>query len=121
MSEAKFERLCEIVCDLADAVEAAAVNVKRQIVEMQGETSTKKTERSNAGDAAPDLTLFISKDTIGPHGPFRLIEKTANLQNVNYQRLIAYLRAHSGKATINGSFVWLFTDGSGNVGVKPKA
>jgi hypothetical protein len=69
-------------------------------------------------DRAPDLSRVGWKDATGNKGPFKLANPKNNVGNAAFEWLQAYLRAHKGKATIQGQFVWLFSDNE-SIGQKP--
>jgi len=83
-----------------------------------GKVTTERQPR--APDLAPDLASVIWNQTIGRKGPFDLATPTKNQGNVNFDRLTSYLKGRSGTVTIQNCFVWLFSDGSGFIGKKPR-
>jgi hypothetical protein len=69
-------------------------------------------------DQIPDLNQVVWKPSTGPKGAFDLAEAKTNENCAAFKDLVSYLAAHAGKATIQGFFVWKFTDSSGSVGRK---
>lgn len=100
------EKTLEILSDFANALEAAAVNVKHQIAELQ---AAKGESRGSAGPGkAYDIQRIRWESASGDKGPF---EKSSDTNSQDFQALLKDTQAHKGKMTVSGWFVWLFQDG----------
>jgi hypothetical protein len=85
--------------------------------QMVADALQQELESSAPSDVIPDLTGLVWKAATGPQGPYeRSDEETAN---PNYKRLVKALHEHQGTMTVDGYFVWVFTDGK-NIGRKPR-
>jgi hypothetical protein len=69
-----------------------------------------------------NLRPYVDMDKIRwekAQGPQGVYEKSTDLQNPEYQKLQDDLVKHDGKLTLEGFFVWLFSDGKA-IGRKKK-
>jgi hypothetical protein len=57
-----------------------------------------------------DIMKVVTVQAQGSKGPYFKITKANNKNNPNYSALIADLKAHKGKLTRQGYFVFLFDD-----------
>jgi len=92
------EQTLEILVDLANALEAAAVDVKHKVSEIM---DVKKEESWN-----PERILW--KSAQGARGYY---EKSTDLNNPDFKELVADLKNHQGKLMHNSFFYWLFESG----------
>lgn len=67
-------------------------------------------------DLVPDLDGVIWNAATGPRGSY---EKTEDVDNPAYKRLLNAIKEHQGKMVIDNHFVWLFDDNK-TIGKKPK-
>jgi len=73
------------------------------------------TEPKEAQKLTYDISKIKTVQAEGPSGPY----KKANNQDGNdYKLLIEDLKAHDGKITRDGFWIWLFNDGK-TAGLKP--
>lgn len=101
MRQVTDEKALEILTDLANALEAAAVNVKQQVAEIMNITE------EEAWD--PEKVKWTKAQ--GPHGEYE--KSTArSSENPHFQGLLKALKAHNGKLTKSGLFYWLFKNGN---------
>jgi hypothetical protein len=85
---------------------------------LKGETVSQQQSSIPKKSAEIDLSHISCRDATGNKGAFRLANPKDNQGNATFTELQAYLRTHKGKATIQGQFVWLFSDNE-SVGMKP--
>jgi hypothetical protein len=90
------EKALEILADFCDALEAAAVNVKHQIAELQG--VAQKSPSWN-----PDKIKWVEAD--GTHGKY---ERSEDVNSLDFKALMKDLEAHQGKLSKDGFFYWKF-------------
>ena len=90
------EEILEILLDHANALEAAAVNIKQQIARITGikEWDPSKIKWENAE---------------GAKGPY---QHSKDVNNPEHKAMIGDLAAHGGRMTREGYFFWVFEDGS---------
>lgn len=109
MSEKKFtqaeEKLIEIVLNAANAVEAAAVDVKQRIAELTGVKEAAASEVE--GSWNPEKISWTQQE--GTKGPF---EKSEDFNNPDHKEMVKDLAAHQGKLYRDGVFYWVFQNGS---------
>jgi len=93
------ERILEILCDLANALEAAAVNAKRQITMLVG------------SDEEPAWNPIKIRwiQTQGASGPY---ERSEDVNSPEFKALLKDLAAHQGKLSRDGYFYWAFQSGA---------
>ena len=99
MSEARYIELVESVIDFSNAVEAACVNLRRQI---QGYV---KVERKPSWN--PDAIKWVEAE--GFRGKY---ERSEDVNSLDFKALVKDLAAHNGKLSRNGFFYWLFKNGA---------
>jgi len=110
----------EDVTDYANAVEAAAVNLKHRIARRHG-VSPEKTETLQ--DTREPLKYNPEKiPWIRTEGPKGVYERYPAFQqkpsmSVDYTNLLEDLKSHNGKLQCTGLFYWLFDDST--IGRKP--
>jgi len=107
------EKLCEIINDYANGLEALAVKLKRDVAELARKT-VQPTQRADS--VADTEEIYWSRQT-GQKGEF---EKSEDINNPRFQALRQTLQSHSGKMSADGYFIWLFPDGKA-IGRKRKA
>jgi len=115
------EELEEIITDYANAVEAAAFNMKSRIAKKHG-VQTEKTEvQQTTGEPIkynPENIPWVRAE--GKNGIYERYpayqQKPAML--TDYINLLADLTTHNGKLQRSGLFYWKFPDGS-TIGRKP--
>ncbi len=89
------EKALEILCDFCDALEAAAVNVKRQIVELTG------VEGENL-----DFDKLFWEKKQGEKGPFEQTSEKANGNSDLWKALKAKVKEHNGFWQYKGYRFW---------------
>ena len=94
------EQVLEILVDFANAIEAAAVNVKHKVSEIMGVQEEEEPY---------DPSKIRWTETQGPHGTY---ERAAASSNPDFQALLKSLKAHEGKLTKDGFFYWQFKNGN---------
>jgi hypothetical protein len=92
------EKALEILSNLADALEAAAINVKHQIAEI-----------TEAQENLWSMEKIAWTKTEGSSGPY---EKSEDVNNPHFKAMLTDLEAHKGKMTKGGFFIWVFENGS---------
>ncbi len=90
------EEILEVILDLANALEAAAVNVKQQIAWITG-----------VKEWDPDEIKWENAE--GASGPY---ERSEDVNNLEFKAMLKDLAAHNGRMTRNGLFYWVFENGS---------
>jgi hypothetical protein len=93
------QRALEILSDFCDALEAAAVNVKRQIAELQGVAQKGSTWN-------PEKIKW--EQAQGSSGPY---ERSEDVNNPDFKAMLKDLQAHKGKMNREGLFFWVFENG----------
>lgn len=93
------EKILEILCDLANALEAAAVNAKHQISDLAGANEESAWNPNN-------IKWEQAQGTSGPY------ERAADLNSPDFKQLIKDLARHENKLSKDGYFFWLFKNGS---------
>lgn len=115
--------LTEILIDFLDAVEAAAVNAKRQISHIPHVTPLEKALGHDAGQTAfisaakgsPKLPFDATKihwiDKENEKGKFQLSEDT---NNPDHKALLAFLNEHVPSKCVQseGLFYWIYPNGA---------
>ena len=99
------EKILEIICDMANALEALAVNVKHQIAELTG-----------VKEQHYDVNKIKWVLSEGYKGQY---EKSEDFNSLNHKSLLKDLQEHKGKMTKDGWFYWVFENGS-TIGRKKK-
>ena len=89
MSEDKVERFMEAVVDYANATEAAAVNLKRQIAEVVGVAGA-------AATVAADFNKLPYEKKQGTKGEYQQTSKRSTNNSDVFQALQKKLREHNG-------------------------
>ena len=79
------------------------------------EAEIERLKPSEAKSLEYDLNNIKTTRTEGPSGFY---EKANEQDGEDYRNLLEDLKAHDGKLTRDGMFVWLFSDGK-SVGMKP--
>jgi hypothetical protein len=92
----KEEKIAEVVVDFFNALEAACVNAKRQIVELKG-----------IGEEKPkwDPSKIKWVQAEGSKGSY---ERSEDVDSLDYKELLKDLEAHNGKLSRDGFFYWKF-------------
>lgn len=116
------DELAEILTDFFDAVEAAAVNAKRQIAHIPQVTPLDKALGHDAGQTAfagvkgspklPfDATKIVWQDKENDNGKFQMSE---DLNNPEHKALLAFLNEHVPSKCVQseGRFYWIYPNGS---------
>lgn len=126
----KDESTLEILTDFFNAVEAAAVNAKRQISQLVKVTPLEKALGHDASQTAfvpaakgnPKLPFDAEKiqwkDKENQKGKFQMSEDT---NNPEHKALLAFLNEHIPAKCINsgGFFYWTYGNGT-TIGRKPR-
>ncbi len=107
MDEAKYIRLVESLIDFSNAVEAACVNLRKQIEGKQ------KVSQRNTWD--PDKIKWTLAQ--GSKGPY---DRSEDVNSLEFKAMLKDLAAHQGKLRRDGLFYWTFKNGA-VVGRKRKA
>lgn len=92
------EKILEILCDLANGLEAAALGVKHQIRELL---------RSDEQSWNPIRIKW--EQAHGTSGPY---ERSEDVDSPDFKSLIKDLDQHDGRLSKDGHFYWLFKNGS---------
>jgi hypothetical protein len=101
------EKLCEIISDHADGLEALAVKLKREIAELV----RRKDSTSRPGpltDIPADTGEIVFTRLVGQKGEY---EKSEDFENPRFKALKTTVQAHNGAMTADGFFLWIFPDG----------
>jgi hypothetical protein len=93
MSESQ---VAEAVIDFCNALEAAVVNLRRQLTRQNGQP-----QQWN-----PNLIKWESKQ--GSKGHY---ERSEDVNNPHFKLMLKDLASHQGKLTRNGLFYWVFQNG----------
>ena len=101
MNEDNGTLALEALTDFLNAVEAGIESARQTIKTAKHLEEEKSTVNLNAIKWTP---------ATGPHGPY---EKSLDLENIEYQTLLAKLTEHDGKMTVDGWFIWAFGEGGG--------
>jgi hypothetical protein len=107
------EKLCEIINDYADGLEALAIKLKREVAEL----AKRKDQPKQKTDSPADTEEIYYERQTGQKGEF---EKSEDVNNPRFQALKQTLQSHSGKMSADGYFIWLYPDGK-VIGRKRKA
>lgn len=120
------DELAEILTDFLDAVEAAAVNAKKQINHIPHVTPLEKALGHDAGQTAfkgsPKLPFDATKiqwqDKENEKGKFQSSEDT---NNPEHKALLAFLNEHVPSKCVQseGQFYWVYSNGT-TIGRKPR-
>ena len=97
------DNVAEAVIDFCNAMEAAIVNLKRQLGRRNGQAESVQPPNTSTSDAIK----WESRE--GSKGPF---ERSEDVDNPQFKLLLKDLAAHQGKLTRNGLFYWTFQNGS---------
>ena len=102
------DNVAEAVIDFCNAMEAAVVNLKRQLGRRNGNGPAAQSDSSQPLNSwNPDAIKWESRQ--GSKGPF---ERSEDVDNPQFKLLLKDLAAHQGKLTRNGLFYWTFQNGS---------
>lgn len=93
------QRALEILVDFANALEAAAVNVKHQIAELTGAK-----EKSSW-----DPSKIKWEQAEGSSGPY---ERSEDVNNLDFKAMLRDLQGHKGKLYRDDYFYWAFENGA---------
>jgi hypothetical protein len=93
------ETTLEILSDFADGLEAAAVNIKRQIAAL-----LKVNE-----EPTWDPNKIKWEQTEGSKGQY---EKSEDFNSTEFKAMLKDLAAHQGKLSRDGYFFWVFQNGA---------
>jgi hypothetical protein len=99
--------LCETLATVRDNLYGAAEAIDK-FVQTQAKAHTREY----------DVTRIAWVERSGAKGPFEFADAKTQDASVDYQALVADLKAHDGKLTLNHYFYWIFTGGDA-VGRKP--
>jgi len=91
----------EAIIDFCNALEAAIVNLRRQLGRRNGSSPSEKSESWN-----PDTIKWEARD--GSKGPY---ERSEDVNNLQFKAMLKDLAAHDGKLTRDGLFYWTFQNG----------
>ena len=112
----KDETVLEILTDFLDAVEAAAVNAKRQITHIAQVAPLEKALGHDASvKGSPKLPFDAGKiqwiDRENEKGKFQMSE---DVNSPDHKALLAFLNEHvpSKRITSDGYFYWIYPNGS---------
>ena len=112
----KDETVLEILTDFLDAVEAAAVNAKRQIAHIAQVAPLEKALSHDASvKGSPKLPFDAGKiqwiDRGNEKGKFQISE---DVNSPDHKALLAFLNEHvpSKRITSDGYFYWIYPNGS---------
>jgi len=115
----KDETVLEILTDFLDAVEAAAVNAKRQISHIPQVTPLEKALGHDASQTAfkgsPKLPFDANKivwqDKENDKGKFQMSE---DINNPEHKALLVFLNEHVPSKCVQseGRFYWIYQNGS---------
>ena len=112
----KNETVLEILTDFLDAVEAAAVNAKRQITHIAQVAPLEKALGHDASvKGSPKLPFDAGKiqwiDRENEKGKFQMSE---DVNSPDHKALLAFLNEHvpSKRITSDGYFYWIYPNGS---------
>lgn len=113
------EKVLEVLTDFCDAVEAAAVNAKRQIANISCIARATPLEKALGHDASmkgsPKLPFDASKiawqDRENEKGKFQSSEDT---NNPEHKALLAFLNEHVPSKCVQseGYFMWIYPNGT---------
>jgi hypothetical protein len=92
------EQILEILSDFANALEAATLNIKRQITDL--------VNLSDCPSWNPDKIKW--EQAQGASGPY---ERSEDLNSPDHKALLEDLAAHQGKLSHEGYFYWAFQNG----------
>jgi hypothetical protein len=90
----------EILAGFANALEAAAVNVKRQIAELQ-----EKSQKEPIWN--PEEIKWEPAE--GSKGPF---ERSEDINSADFKVMLKDIQQHKGKLSRGGYYYWAFTGGA---------
>lgn len=93
------ERILEILCDFATGLEAAALDIKRQIAEF--------VNSDNPSAWNPDKIKW--EQSQGSKGPY---ERSEDVNNPEFKLMLKDLSAHQGKLSRDDIFYWTFQNES---------
>lgn len=88
------QKALEVLLDLANALEAAAVNVKRQIAELSGAQSLSWNPEKIKWEQAQ-----------GSKGPF---ERSEDVNSLDFKAMLKDIQGHKGKLNRDDYFYWAF-------------
>jgi len=101
------EKLCEIISDHADGLEALAVKLKSGIAELIRKKDSASQPKSPT-DVPVDTEEIVFTRLMGTKGEY---EKSEDFENPRFKALKTTLQAHNGTMTADGFFLWIFPDG----------
>ena len=96
-----FEAFLEDFCDFLDSLEASVVKMKMQIAKLVGVVEKQKWNWN------PDAIKWVK--TEGWKGDY---EKSEDVNNPEFKKMLKDLAEHNGKLTRDGIFYWVFKNGS---------
>lgn len=107
MKKLTDEKVLEILVDFANAVEAAAVNVKHRVAEITGVKGAVAVREETLN---PDAIKWqLQPGLNNPKGPF---EKSEDFNNPNHKSLVKKLTENKGFLRLKGFQYWLYENGS---------
>jgi hypothetical protein len=92
------EKILEILCDLANGLEATALNVRHQIQELL-----------RLAEPSWNPASIKWEQAHGTSGPY---ERSEDVDSPDFKSLVKDLNQHDGKLAKGGYFFWLFKNGS---------
>lgn len=92
------QKTLELLCDFVNALEAACVNVRRQIAELTGAK----------GESSWDPSKIKWEQAQGTSGAY---ERSEDVNNSEFKAMLKDLQAHKGKLNRDGYFYWVFENG----------
>lgn len=101
------DNVAESIIDFCNALEAAIVNLKRQLGRRNGTLAPNDAKGKTLEGWNPDSLKWEARE--GSKGPF---ERSEDVNNLQFKALLKDLAAHDGKLTRDGFFYWVFQNGS---------
>lgn len=95
------DNVAEAVIDFCNALEAAIVNLRRQLGRRNGTGAPANSEGWN-----PNAIKWEASD--GSKGPY---ERSEDVNNLQFKAMLKEIAAHDGKLTRDGLFYWTFQNG----------
>jgi len=92
-----------------EAVEAKIVVIATGLSAILTDLSGVEEAEKAEGQAPVDLERITWVEDEGPKGKF---QKSEDINNPEFKKLVKTLGQHDGKMTVSGDFVWLYRNGS---------
>ncbi|MEM0253243.1 MAG: hypothetical protein QXK78_01620 [Candidatus Bathyarchaeia archaeon] len=112
--EEDFSIFLEDFCVFLDGLEASITKMKQQIAKLVGVSEEQKTESKREWSWDPSKIKWVKAQ--GARGEF---EKSEDVDNPEFKKMLKDLAEHNGKLTRDGFFYWTYRNGS-TVGRKPR-